>query len=175
MKTDEETSKADEQPTDSDQPAQQPTTDDQPVPDHRMCGTMEVHNRILEERPECRARRAEISSAIEARLSDDPSFRRTCGLTTIPVVVHVVYDNDTGNISDDQVTSQIDALSRDYRANNSDTGNAPTGGKNLPTDALIQFKMATTDPDGNATDVITRTKTHQTSFRSDHGVKSSTT
>ncbi len=142
MKSDDDTPQTDEQPADSDQPAEQadeqPTTDDQPVPDHRMCGTMEVHNRILEERPECRARRAEISSAIDARLSEDPSFRRTCGLTTIPVVVHVVFNSDTENIADDQVTSQIDALNRDYRLNNSDTSNAPDVWKNLPTDALVR-------------------------------------
>ena len=193
MTSNDDTSQADEQPTDSDQPTEQSgeqstpddqpteqsgeqsTPDDQPVPDHRMCGTMEVHSRILEEHPECRATRAEISSAIEARLSDDPSFRRTCGLTTIPVVVHVVYDTDPGNISDDQITSQIDALNRDYRANNSDTANAPDPWKNVPTDALIQFKMADTDPDGNATDGITRTKTDKTSFSSNDGVKSSAT
>jgi hypothetical protein len=96
------------------------TAQDDNTPDHRMCATMEVHNRLLEEFPECRARRAEISAALEARLSEDPSFRRTCGLTTIPVVVHVVYNTDTENIADDQITSQIDALNRDYRANNSD-------------------------------------------------------
>ncbi len=179
MKSDDDTPQTDEQPADSDQPAEQadeqPTTDDQPVPDHRMCGTMEVHNRILEERPECRARRAEISSAIDARLSEDPSFRRTCGLTTIPVVVHVVFNSDTENIADDQVTSQIDALNRDYRLNNSDTSNAPDVWKNLPTDALVQFEMASTDPDGNATDGITRTKTDQTSFSTDDAVKSSAT
>jgi hypothetical protein len=145
------------------------------MPDHRMCGTMEVHSRILEERPECREARAQISSAIEARLTDDPSFRRTCGLTTIPVVVHVVFDTDAGNISDDQITSQIDALNRDYRLKNSDQSNAPAAWKKFPTDALVQFKMADTDPDGNPTDGITHTKTDKTSFSTDDGVKSSAT
>ena len=149
--------------------------DDESAPDHRMCGTMEVHNRILEEQPECRASRAEVSSAIQARLSADPSFRRTCGLTTIPVVVHVVYRTDAENIADDQITSQIDALNRDYRANNTDIKNAPAPWKKLPADALIEFKMADTDPDGNATDGITRTKTDQTSFGSDDKVKSAAT
>src|SRR5260221_11477700 len=106
-------------------------TEDNNILDHRMCGTMEVHNRLLEEYPECRARRAEISGALEATLRENPSFRRTCGLTSIPVVVHVVYNNDTENISDDQVISQIEALNRDYRVNNSDIANVPDAWSSL--------------------------------------------
>jgi pregnancy-associated plasma protein-A len=147
-------------------------TEDNNIPNHRMCGTMEVHNRLLEQYPECRARRAEISAALETRLSEEPSFRRTCGLTTIPVVVHVVYNNDTENISDDQVTSQIEALNRDYRAKNPDIGNVPDVWKSLAQDPLIEFVLATTDPDGNPTDGITRTKTDQISFGQDDSVKS---
>jgi hypothetical protein len=149
------------------------TAQDDNTPDHRMCATMEVHNRLLEEFPECRARRAEISAAIEARLSEDSSFRRTCGLTTIPVVVHVVYNTDAENIADDQITSQIDALNRDYRANNSDISNVPDVWKSLAQDPMIAFALATTDPDGNPTDGITRTKTDKTSFNQDDSVKSS--
>jgi hypothetical protein len=44
--------------------------EDNNILDHRMCGTMEVYNRLLEEYPECRARRAEISTALEATLDD---------------------------------------------------------------------------------------------------------
>lgn len=142
------------------------------APDHRTCGTMEVHNRLLEEFPECRARRAEISSALETTLSQSPSFRRTCGVTTIPVVVHVVYNNDTENIADDQVTSQIDALNRDYRANNTDISNVPDAWKSLAQDPMVQFTLATTDPDGNSTNGITRTNTDKTSFDQDDSVKS---
>jgi hypothetical protein len=162
----------DSQQTTDDQSAGESTQDDN-APDSRMCATMEVHNRLLEEFPECRARRAEISAALDARLSEDPSFRRTCGLTTIPVVVHVVYNTDPENISDDQITSQIDALNRDYRATNSDIANVPAVWKSLAQDPLIEFALATTDPDGNSTDGITRTQTDKTSFTQDDSVKSS--
>ena len=136
---------------------------------------MEVHNRLLEEFPECRARRAEISAALDARLSEDASFRRACGLTTIPIVVHVIHNTDAENITNDQITSQIDALNRDYRANNSDVANVPDVWKGLAQDPLIAFALATTDPDGNSTDGITRTKTDKTSFTQDDSVKSSAT
>jgi len=39
-------------------------------------------------------------------------------VTTIPVVVHVVYQTDDQNISDQQIASQIDVLNRDYRMTN---------------------------------------------------------
>jgi Pregnancy-associated plasma protein-A len=145
------------------------------TPKQRMCGAMEAHNRILEQYPECRARRAEIFSAISAKLSN-PSFRLTCGLVKIPVVVHVVYNTDDENISDDQINSQIDALNRDYSAKNADKDQVPDVWKGLVSDAMVQFALATTDPDGNSiTDGITRTKTDQTSFGTDDAVKSAAT
>jgi hypothetical protein len=144
------------------------------TPKQRMCGAMEAHNRILEQRPECRARRAEIFTTISAKLSN-PSFRLTCGLVNIPVVVHVVYNTDDENISDDQINSQIDALNRDYSAKNPDKDQVPDVWKGLVSDAMVQFALATTDPDGNITDGIARTKTDQTSFGTDDAVKSEAT
>ena len=41
-------------------------------------------------------------------------------IVTIPVVVHVVYNNNTENISDAQVLSQITVLNDDFRRLNAD-------------------------------------------------------
>ena len=72
-------------------------------------------------------------------------------LYEIPVVVHVIeHTNGNGQISDALVHSQIDILNEDFRAiagSNGDNG----------TDALIQFYLATEDPQGNPTTGITRT------------------
>jgi hypothetical protein len=46
-------------------------------------------------------------------------------IVTIPVVVHVVYNTSTQNISQAQIQSQIDILNADYRKLNADTGNVP--------------------------------------------------
>nr|MBA2422612.1 hypothetical protein [Chitinophagales bacterium] len=40
--------------------------------------------------------------------------------TTIPVVVHVVWNTPAQNITDDQIMSQLTALNRDYQFQNSD-------------------------------------------------------
>ena len=44
---------------------------------------------------------------------------------TIPVIVHILYNSASQNISDAQVQSQIQVLNRDYRKLNSDTTGIP--------------------------------------------------
>ena len=80
-------------------------------------------------------------------------------LFTIPVVIHVVYRNNTQNISDLQIQSQLDILNADFRLNNADTSLIPSPFKNLAADCQIEFCLAQTDPQGNPTSGITRTQT----------------
>jgi hypothetical protein len=140
-------------------------------PMHRTCGTMEVHNRLLELYPEYRAALGRLETATLARIAartaapDQP--------VTIPIVVHLVYRTSAENISDQQVQSEIDALNRDYGATNSDRSNVPPVWSGLVSDCMIRFALAKTDPNGNPTSGVTRTKTTVTSFPQDDSVKSS--
>ena len=68
---------------------------------------MPVHWRLLSESPEYRAARATIEDATWERSSQE---RRFPGVARIPVVVHVVFNTTAQNISDGQITSQIDVL-----------------------------------------------------------------
>jgi len=86
-------------------------------------------------------------------------------------VVHVVYSDPAGNISDPQVKSQIDALNRDYGATNTDRNTTPTPWKGLIVDSQIRFALATKDPKGKATTGITRTATNVASFDTHDKVK----
>lgn len=72
----------------------------------------------------------------------------------VPVVVHIIYDNEQGteNISDAQVQDQIEILNRDYSTTYSD----PDGGGAI--NPNIQFFLARLDPQGNPTNGITRTQ-----------------
>ncbi|MGI8893374.1 MAG: fibronectin type III domain-containing protein [Bacteroidia bacterium] len=92
-------------------------------------------------------------------------------VVTIPVVVHIVYNTTTQNISDAQVQSQIDALNEDFRMLNPDTGNVPAAFKPLVADAQVEFCLAQRDPQGNPTTGITRTSTNETSFTVDNKIK----
>jgi pregnancy-associated plasma protein-A len=142
-------------------------------PRRRTCGAPEVHQRLLQD-PEYQRRRIAIQSHLSRfMLFNGPALRT--GVTEIPVVVHVVYSDDAGNISDAQVQSQIDGLNRDYRKLNPDVSKTPAVWSAITADARIQFALATTDPSGNPANGITRTATTQTSFGTDDGVKSSVT
>ena len=89
------------------------------------------------------------------------------GVITIPVVVHVVYNNSTENISTAQIQSQIDVLNADFRRTNSDAD----GTWSQAADSEIEFCLATVDPNGNATTGITRTSTSVTAFGTNDNMK----
>lgn len=138
------------------------------TPLHRGCGTMEVHRRLLDTDPEYARRLTRIEEhAFRAAMS--PMMRPGC--TQIAVVVHVVYKTAAQNISQAQIDSQIEVLNRDFRKKNTDISNVPAPFAPLAGDARIEFKLATTDPDGNPTNGVTRTETNKSSFGSNDDVK----
>ena len=89
----------------------------------------------------------------------------------IPVVVHVLYNNSTQNISDQQVLSQITVLNNDYRRLNADAANTPAVFKGVAADSKIVFCVAKVDPNGNHTTGIIHKFTTQSVFFSDDGMK----
>jgi hypothetical protein len=134
---------------------------------------MEVNERLLRTVPGYReARDAAENQAMRAQLL--PFLVRT-QVTTIPVVVHVVHRERAEDIPDDQITSQIAVLNADYRKANADLSTVPPPFTAMAADALVQFSLATTDPDGNPTTGITRTKTSVKGFGSDDAVKRAAT
>ena len=139
------------------------------VPPRRTCGTMEVHYRLLETYPEYRQNISGIER-FAARHALLGGTRRTETIR-IPTVVHVVYNTDAQNIADSQVTSQIEALNRDYQAKNDQTS-VPAPFSGVIGNPQVQFFLPATDPNGAATNGITRTKTTTTSFPQDDSVKS---
>jgi len=146
-----------------------------PVPPRRRsCGTMDVHRRLLSESAEYRAARAAIENATLQRVALAPEAR-FAGVARIPVVVHVVWNTAAQNISDAQVTSQIDVLNRDFRATNPDVSTVPSVFSGLVADSRIEYFLATIDPSGNPTNGITRTSTSTVSFSDDDAVKSAAT
>ena len=136
----------------------------------RLCGAMEVHQRLLEADPTFRLRQVDLERATARRMTLGEARRP--GITTISVVVHVVYNSASENISAAQIKSQITVLNKDYMAKNTDKSKVTSVWKGLVADAGIQFAFATKDPKGKPTTGITRTKTKRTSFGVDDAVKS---
>jgi hypothetical protein len=142
------------------------------VPKRRTCAHMVVHEWLAETHPEYRKYRLEAEDQTRRSIDSGQAMRVVDRLITIPVVVHVVHGTEKENISDAQVKSQIDALNKDFRANNTDTGKIPKVWKSLASDAKVQFALATKDPKGKKTSGITRTATKATSFGPNDTVKS---
>jgi hypothetical protein len=147
-------------------------TTDQPP--RRSCATMTEHRQLLSEDAAYVSARAEIETSARDYAEGRSAARP--GTTRIPVVVHVVWRQDSENISDEQIRSQIDVLNRDFRATNADISQVPAVWQPRVGDMRVEFALATVDPAGNATNGITRTQTTVTAFtQSGNPVKSAAT
>ena len=82
----------------------------------------------------------------------------------IPIVFHVVYNNDDQNISDDLIRSQINILNEDFRRINVNASETRDTFLSVVADAEIEFFLAGEDPDGNPSSGITRTFTNKSTF-----------
>jgi hypothetical protein len=145
------------------------------LPQRRTCGTMNVHYQLLTTDLTYARNRREIENrSLEYARRGLEAAR--VGITVIPTVVHVVYNSSRPeqNISDAQIRSQIDVLNRDFRKQNPDIASVPAAFQPLAADTRIEFVLATTDPNGNPTNGITRTATTETGFIDDR-VKSTAT
>lgn len=137
----------------------------------RTCGTMDQVKKLERARPNLReqlkhqARTA--SSGKELR-----GNQVLASVITIPVVVHVVYNQAEQNISDAQVQSQIDALNRDFRRKNTDISLTPYMFIGVAADAEIEFCLAQRSPDNEPSNGITRTRTDVEGFNIDDRMKS---
>lgn len=89
---------------------------------------------------------------------------RSTEVHQVQVVVHVVHNTDVQNISDELIHEQIAILNEDFQSLNADQANARDMYKAIAGNAGIEFVLATTDPDGNPTNGITRTQTEVETF-----------
>jgi hypothetical protein len=147
----------------------------------KECGTMEYLENLKSQDPKLEDKMLKNEQAMQNWIKTHASSKSTkTTIITIPVVVHVVYNNSTENISTAQILSAIEIINKDYRRLNADTSATPSVFAALGADCGIEFCLATTDPNGNSTTGITRTATSQTSFSagtytgviySDDGVK----
>ncbi|MGI8892176.1 MAG: fibronectin type III domain-containing protein, partial [Bacteroidia bacterium] len=136
---------------------------------YRSCATTEVHEEELRNNPEIKQKLLSIENHIQFYEQSGGSMRSMA--ITIPVVVHIIYNTASQNISDAQIQSQIDVLNEDFRKLNSDVSMVPSIWQGITADAQIEFCLAKRDPMGNATTGITRTYTSQTSFSTNNAMK----
>ncbi len=135
----------------------------------RNCSAMENLSYRMQKDPELKQRMENIEAFTQQRIQQYQTNRIDGSVITIPVVVHVIYNNANENISDAQIQSQLDVLNEDFRRTNSDANNTWS----QAADTEIEFCLATVDPNGNATSGITRKSSNKTSWGTNDAMKKS--
>lgn len=74
----------------------------------------------------------------------------------VPLVIHVIHDNGTGNISKEQILDGIRILNEDFLRVNADTSDTREVFKPYAAGINIQFRLAKIDPNGDCTEGIIR-------------------
>lgn len=135
----------------------------------RNCSAMENLNYRMQKDPNLKQRMQNIETYTQQRMQQYQANRIDGSVITIPVVVHVIYNNANENISDAQIQSQLDVLNEDFRRTNSDANNTWS----QAADTEIEFCLATVDPNGNATTGITRKSSNKSSWGTNDAMKKS--
>lgn len=127
------------------------------------CATMSQYNKKAETNPSYSKRKLEAEAKLQS-FNNNNTDKSSNVVITIPVVVHVIYNNSTQNVSDQQIISQLIVLNEDFRLFNADSLTASHPFWPYTADTEIEFCLASVDPNGLPTTGITRTQTSVTSW-----------
>jgi len=132
-----------------------------------QCGFNDHMDQRYEQDPSLLEMRSNYEDEIQTIINSRSSFVSK----TIPVVVHIIYNDSYSNISDAQVNSALTAINEDFNAANSDFNSVISAFSSIKSDVGISFNLASIDPDGNPTSGITRIESDFTDY-ADENVKS---
>jgi hypothetical protein len=139
---------------------------------NEKCGVMHHEQYLQQINPNRKTQREQYEQQLQEYMAANKINPQTMSaVVTVPVVVHVVYQNNAENISDPQVLSQITVLNQDFGRTNTDANQTPSAFAGVAANCSIQFCMAQRDPQGNPTNGITRTQTTLSSFSTNDAVK----
>lgn len=125
---------------------------------HR-CGTMERWKHEIINHTHIIEKRTEIEKKIKKwKKKSDSDFYN------IPVVFHIIYENENENISIEQIQSQLDVLNEDFNRMNSDANQTPDEFIDIAADCNINFCLARRTPSNDSTIGVTYTQTEISSF-----------
>lgn len=135
----------------------------------RNCSSMDNLAYRMQQDPELKQRMDAIEVFTRQKINDNQNNRVDGAVITIPVVVHVIYNNSSENISNAQIQSQIDVLNEDFRRTNSDANTI----WQQAADTQIEFCLSKVDPNGNSSIGITRKASSRTSWGTNDAMKKS--
>ena len=143
----------------------------------RVCGDQAYMQHLLSSNPSAaqsinNAERQMKNATAPNRPSGAERDTATNELINIPVVIHVLYNNATQNISDAQILSQLEVLNNDFSNKNADRVNTPLAFTSFVADSRIKFCLAQLDPQNRRTTGIIRKNTSISLFAADDAMKS---
>lgn len=127
------------------------------------CGSNERWEARQQQNPALSEKKQTIESQIQTWITNKAQEGAVVSYN-IPVVFHVLYKNETENVSDEQILSQLAVLNEDFRRTNLDAINTESDFLSVATDCEINFCLAQRTPNNTLTTGITRTATSITSF-----------
>lgn len=124
------------------------------------CATVEYEQQLAQGRK--RSVNHDFESWLQKKIALRAGARTQTSTYTIPVVVHIIHNGEPvgtgGNISDNQVLSQIAVLNKDYNRQNTDASKTPAEFAGVAGSIAIEFVLARQNPGGFPTTGIVRVK-----------------
>lgn len=127
------------------------------------CGTKPLQKVIIENNPKLKEEIEKKELLFNLLQSNQNDYRLESEENyIIPVVFHVIYENERDNISLEQIEDQMRIINEDFARLNPDTANTPNVFAEYAGKTNIQFRLAKLDPEGRCTEGVTRTYSHLT-------------
>ena len=142
----------------------------------KKCATTPLVEYEIQTNPQYKNTVENYFNGLQEWLNNNPNSKNT--VITIPVVVHVIHKQSHNlgigtNIPQIQIDDAIRILNEDYRKMNPEFPSPPRNTfTSYAGDCELEFCLATTDENGNATTGVTRTYTSKTSFDADDNTDS---
>lgn len=118
------------------------------------CNSHELYLRDILTNPEFKKNQQQLEQETQQLLT--AKNQASSATYIIPVVFHVIYTTNAGNISSVQIQNQIQILNAEFKRLQNDTVLTPGPFKALAAPFDVEFRLATIDPNGNCTNGINR-------------------
>lgn len=126
----------------------------------RHCGTDQRLTERLATQPELKAFLQNQEIALQEHIRH---FTQRAGdrqlQVSIPVVVHILWQEDDQNLAEEIINVQIEELNQDFQQRNEDRVEVPQDFAASVANVGFEFCLASVDPNGQVTNGITRTAT----------------
>lgn len=120
------------------------------------CSSHEMYLKELTTNPSFKLNQQQLEQETKAYIERLSSGRPSAATYVIPVVFHVIYTTNAGNISDAQIVDQIAILNQEFNRQQPDTLLTPAAFKSAAAPFSVEFRLATIDPNGKCTNGINR-------------------